>query len=109
MPRELIIIQVGQCGNQIGLSFWELALKEFAVYNKSKVYTEPLSSLFMNYDHRSGTTQKVGSPLSDIKARALVIDMECGVIQHKVKNGPLRELFGDEQFITDNPGSGNNW
>jgi tubulin epsilon len=52
MPRELIVIQVGQCGNQIGLNFWELALKEFASYNKGKVYNESLSSLFMNYDNK---------------------------------------------------------
>jgi len=35
--------------------------------------------------------------------------MECGVIQHKIKNGDLRDLFQDDQFITDNPGCGNNW
>ena len=23
MPREIITLQVGQCGNQIGSSFWE--------------------------------------------------------------------------------------
>ncbi len=33
MPRELITIQVGQCGNQIGLKFWELLLEEHAKYN----------------------------------------------------------------------------
>jgi tubulin epsilon len=27
MPRELITIQVGQCGNQIGSRFWELLLE----------------------------------------------------------------------------------
>ena len=26
MPRELVTIQCGQCGNQIGCRFWELAL-----------------------------------------------------------------------------------
>ena len=57
MPRELIVIQVGQCGNQIGLNFWELALKEFAAYNKGKIYNESLSSLFMNYDNKYSTQQ----------------------------------------------------
>ena len=28
--REVITLQVGQCGNQIGRRFWELALKEHA-------------------------------------------------------------------------------
>lgn len=30
MPRELITLQVGQCGNQIGWRFWDLALREHA-------------------------------------------------------------------------------
>ena len=30
MPREAIVVQVGQCGNQIGCRFWDLALHEHA-------------------------------------------------------------------------------
>lgn len=29
MPREIVTVQVGQCGNQIGCKFWELALSEY--------------------------------------------------------------------------------
>lgn len=43
MPRELVTIQVGQCGNQIGCRFWELALREHAAYNAKGVFDEPLS------------------------------------------------------------------
>ena len=50
MPRELITIQVGQCGNQIGMRFWELALKEHAKYSKSPIYDEALSSFFRNVE-----------------------------------------------------------
>ncbi len=28
MPREIITLQVGQCGNQIGQQFWDRLLKE---------------------------------------------------------------------------------
>lgn len=35
MPRELITIQVGQCGNQIGRQFWQLALEEHAKVTRS--------------------------------------------------------------------------
>ena len=38
MPRELITIQVGQCGNQIGLKFWDLLLQEHSKYNSHAVY-----------------------------------------------------------------------
>jgi len=43
MPRELITVQVGQCGNQIGCRFWEAALQEHAAYNPAGVYDDALS------------------------------------------------------------------
>ena len=50
MPRELVTIQVGQCGNQIGYKFWELLLEEHSKNNKNGVYDEALSSFFRNMD-----------------------------------------------------------
>ena len=29
--REIIHVQVGQCGNQIGTAFWEVVLQEHAI------------------------------------------------------------------------------
>ena len=54
MPREIITIQVGQCGNQIGLRFWDLLLKEQGKYCKSDLYSEPLSSFFKNMEFKGG-------------------------------------------------------
>ena len=31
MPREIIIIQVGQCGNQIGNEFWKQLCLEHGI------------------------------------------------------------------------------
>jgi hypothetical protein len=50
MPRELVTVQVGQCGNQIGCRFWELALREHAAHNAKGVYDEAISSFFRNVD-----------------------------------------------------------
>ena len=52
MPRELITIQVGQCGNQIGMRFWDLALKEHAKNTKNNLFDDSLSSFFQNFDTR---------------------------------------------------------
>jgi len=48
MPRELVTVQVGQCGNQIGCRFWDIALREHAAMCTSgaPVFDEPLSSFF---------------------------------------------------------------
>jgi len=52
MPRELITIQVGQCGNQIGMGFWNLALKEHAKNNKNNLFDDSMSSFFRHVDSR---------------------------------------------------------
>lgn len=50
MPRELITLQVGQCGNQIAMCFWDLALREHAKYCKENYYNDAMSSFFRNID-----------------------------------------------------------
>lgn len=116
MPRELITLQIGQCGNQIGTKFWESALKEHAkINNQSGLYDEALSSFFRNVDNRYAdpvdiTTQADGSlqKIKCLKARAILIDMEEGVLT-RIMRGPLAEIFESRQFITDVSGAGNNW
>ena len=117
MPREIITVQVGQCGNQIGCRFWELALKEHAAHNTRARYDEPLSSFFSNVDVRSDPPARL--PVGDgkgaihaLKARAVVVDMEDGVT-NELLSGPMRDVFDTKQFITGGQsgqsGSGNNW
>uniref|UniRef100_A0A4W3HA19 Tubulin epsilon 1 n=1 Tax=Callorhinchus milii TaxID=7868 RepID=A0A4W3HA19_CALMI len=78
---------VGQCGNQVGCRFWDLALREHASVNKKGIYDEALGSFFRN---------------------AVLIDMEEGVV-NELLQGPLRDVFDSKQLITDVSGSGNNW
>lgn len=54
MPREIITIQVGQCGNQIGYGFWDLLLREHAESHKTPVFNESLSSFFKNFESKTG-------------------------------------------------------
>lgn len=106
MPRELITIQVGQCGNQIGYRFWDLAFREHSHNNKSHKYDDALSSFFRNTNSKSNLP--IGSEITDLKARAVVVDMEEGVINQMLKS-ELGELFDERQFISDVSGAGNNW
>ncbi|KAG5183531.1 Tubulin/FtsZ family, GTPase domain-containing protein [Tribonema minus] len=115
MPRELITIQVGQCGNQIGRCFWQQALAEHASAAAalggratSATYDDCMSSFFRNVDPRSGRDLGVGTPLAALKARAVLVDMEDGVVNETL-NGPLGELFDQRQLVTDVYGAGNNW
>ncbi|CAG2229299.1 TUBE [Mytilus edulis] len=110
---QSIVVQVGQCGNQIGCRFWDLALREHAAVNKSGNYDESLSSFFRNVDSRYDDPANIpmGSgkgKIKALKARAVLVDMEEGVVSEMMK-GPLREVFDFQQLITDVSGCGNNW
>jgi len=52
---------------------------------------------------------QTGSMINDLKARAIVVDMESGVINNKILNGELKDIFESRQCISDNSGAGNNW
>jgi tubulin epsilon len=98
MPREIITIQAGQCGNQIGMKFWDLALQEHAT--RGILFDDAMSSFFK--------FEECGNQTPDIKARSLIVDMEEGVINQILKSD-LGALFDDKQLIKDVSGAGNNW
>ncbi|XP_047244228.1 tubulin epsilon chain isoform X5 [Girardinichthys multiradiatus] len=107
---QSVVVQVGQCGNQVGCRFWDLALREHAHVNKRGLYDEALSSFFRNVDSRKSSSGAccVGGRIQRLKARAVLIDMEEGVV-NGILQGPLREVFDSTQLLTDVSGSGNNW
>ncbi|KAM9840486.1 tubulin epsilon chain [Aulostomus maculatus] len=107
---QSVVVQVGQCGNQVGWRFWDLALREHAHVNSRGVYDEALSSFFRNVEYRrsDGGACAVGGRIQHLKARAVLVDMEEGVV-NEILQGPLREVFDSTQLLTDVSGSGNNW
>ncbi|XP_048348499.1 tubulin epsilon chain isoform X1 [Sphaerodactylus townsendi] len=105
---QSVVVQVGQCGNQIGCRFWDLALREHATVNQKGIYDEALSSFFRNVDTRSDDADTSRGKICSLKARALLLDMEEGVV-NEILQGPLRDVFDSKQLITDVSGSGNNW
>ncbi|XP_007897836.1 tubulin epsilon chain [Callorhinchus milii] len=108
---QSIVVQVGQCGNQVGCRFWDLALREHASVNKKGIYDEALGSFFRNVDTRYSDGDCMDLPkgkIRSLKARAVLIDMEEGVV-NELLQGPLRDVFDSKQLITDVSGSGNNW
>lgn len=104
---QSVVVQVGQCGNQVGCRFWDLALREHAHVNKKGLYDEALGSFFRNVDSRENGVG-AGGRIQHLKARAVLVDMEEGVV-NELLQGPLRELFDSTQLLTDVSGSGNNW
>ena len=112
MVREVITVQVGQCGNQVGSRFWDLALREHAAWSSGiAAYDEPMSTFFRHVDARSGAPLALGDgtvPISSLRARAVMVDTQEGVVS-QVLRSPLAELFDRSQVLADVSGAGNNW
>ena len=87
MPRELITVQVGQCGNQIGARFWDLALSEHAKNSRNGCFDASMSSFFRNVEpdaspegYHEIPVGRGRSKIRQLKARAVCVDMEQGVL-----------------------------
>lgn len=96
MPREIITIQIGQCGNQLGLRWWDVMLQE---HKANPQYPEARETLF----YQGGPQGKAA-----LQSRCVAVDMEQSVLSSMLR-GPLKGLFDDNYFISDVSGAGNNW
>lgn len=100
--REIIHIQTGQCGNQIGSKFWEIISEEHGINNDGLyVGSNP------NQLDRIGVYMNEASNRKFVP-RAVLVDLEPGTMD-TVKSGPLGKLFRPDNFIFGQSGAGNNW
>ncbi|KAL0205565.1 hypothetical protein P9112_000872 [Eukaryota sp. TZLM1-RC] len=111
LSREIITLQVGQCGNQIGWRFWDALLKEHDNHSFSGL--SDASSTFF-------ATQDSGNGERSLKARAVLVDTEERVLAETQKRALLRtssiktsfstdSIFEENQVVEAQSGSGNNW
>mmetsp|Transcript_60472 Transcript_60472/g.153672 ORF Transcript_60472/g.153672 Transcript_60472/m.153672 type:complete len:468 (+) Transcript_60472:77-1480(+) len=104
MPREIITLQVGQCGNQIGSEFWKQLCAEHGINQRG---------ILEDYATAGDDRKDVFFYQADDEhyiPRALLVDMEPRVI-NMIQNSEYRELYNPENiFISkDGGGAGNNW
>jgi len=104
MPREIITVQVGQCGNQIGNEFWKQLCKEHGI--------SP-DGILEEYATQGDDRKDVFFYQADNDhyiPRALLIDLEPRVV-NSIKNGNYRSLYNPENFFIseEGGGAGNNW
>jgi len=100
--REIVHLQVGQCGNQIGGKFWQVISDEHGI-DPTGVYkgTDDLQLERINvyYNEASG---------GKYVPRAILVDLEPGTMD-AVKSGPFGQLFRPDSFVFGQSGAGNNW
>ncbi|EPR78328.1 beta-tubulin [Spraguea lophii 42_110] len=100
--REIIHLQTGQCGNQIGTKFWEVISEEHGISNTGEYIGTNSNQLDrINVYYNESSTKKY-------VPRAVLIDLEPGTMD-SLKQGPLGELFRPDNYIFGRSGAGNNW
>ena len=106
MPREIITLQVGQCGNQIGSEFWKTLCGEHGI-GADGMLTEYAQT------HPGNDRKDVFFYQADDEhyvPRALLIDLEPRVI-NTIQQSDFASLYNPENIYVskDGGGAGNNW
>lgn len=100
--REIIHLQAGQCGNQIGSSFWEAITEEHGITATGAYEGDSdLQLERVNVYFNEGSSGKY-------VPRSVMVDLEPGTMD-SVRSGPLGQIFRPDNFVFGQSGSGNNW
>ncbi|XP_040588789.1 tubulin beta-1 chain isoform X2 [Mesocricetus auratus] len=100
--REIVHIQIGQCGNQIGTKFWEVIGEEHGIDCAgidSGASVLQLERINVYYNEAYG---------KKYVPRAVLVDLEPGTMD-SIRSSRLGALFQPDSFVHGNSGAGNNW
>jgi len=116
MVREIIHVQVGQCGNQVGCAFWSALFKEHCLDNNGKFQQtgkmadedgdgEPDQLENIDVFFRGTTEEKI---VAKWIPRGVLVDLEPGTMD-VIKESPIGPVFRPDNMVFGNNGAGNNW
>ena len=100
--REILHIQGGQCGNQIGAKFWEVVCTEHGIDSTGKYNGDSdlqLERINVYYNEAS---------CGRYVPRAVLMDLEPGTMD-SLRTGPYGQIFRPDNFVFGQSGAGNNW
>ncbi|XP_023298463.1 tubulin beta-1 chain isoform X2 [Lucilia cuprina] len=100
--REIVHLQAGQCGNQIGSKFWEIISDEHGIDPNGMYHGEndlQLERIDVYYNEANN---------GKYVPRAVLIDLEPGTMD-SVRQSPYGQLFRPDNFVFGQSGAGNNW
>jgi len=100
--REIVHLQAGQCGNQIGAKFWEVMAAEHGIDpTGAYVGDNELQLQRINVYFSEGQEGRY-------VPRAILTDLEPGTMD-SIRSGEYGSLFRPDNFIFGQSGAGNNW
>ena len=100
--REIVHLQAGQCGNQIGQKFWEVISDEHGICGDGGYQGDmhqQLERINVYYNEASG---------GKYVPRAVLVDLEPGTMD-SVRSGSMGRIFRPDNFVFGQSGAGNNW
>ncbi|GAU38155.1 hypothetical protein TSUD_263790, partial [Trifolium subterraneum] len=100
--RQILHIQGGQCGNQIGAKFWEVVCAEHGIDPTGRYVGDSdlqLERIDVYYNEASG---------GRFVPRAVLMDLEPGTMD-SIRSGPYGQIFRPDNFVFGQSGAGNNW
>lgn len=100
--REIVYVQIGQCGNQMGTKFWEIMSDEHGLDPRGLYRGESdlqLERINVYYTEATG---------GKFVPRAILVDLEPSTMD-TLRGSPYGQLFRPDNFIWGNRGSSNNW
>ena len=99
MPREVITLQTGQCGNQIGSEFWKKLCQEHGISEEGQL---------QDFATAGNDRKDVFFYQADDEhyiPRALLMDLEPRVL-NSIQNSAYKNLFNPENFFVAKEGGG---
>uniref|UniRef100_A0A673ZZ64 Tubulin beta-1 chain n=1 Tax=Salmo trutta TaxID=8032 RepID=A0A673ZZ64_SALTR len=90
--REIVHLQAGQCGNQIGAKFWEVISDEHGIDPTGTYHGDSdlqLDRINVYYNEASG---------GKYVPRAVLVDLEPGTMD-SVRSGPFGQIFRPDNFM----------
>merc|ERR1712032_1657451 len=115
--REIVHLQAGQCGNQIGAKFWEIISDEHGIdpngayAGTSELQMERIDVYYNEAQGLSPESKARGERLTaggKFVPRAVLVDLEPGTMD-SVRSGPYGAIFRPDNFVFGQSGAGNNW
>nr|ACO14563.1 Tubulin beta-1 chain [Caligus clemensi] len=100
--REIVHIQAGQCGNQIGSKFWEVISDKHSIAPDGAYEgndPQQLERIEVYYNEASG---------GKYVPRAILLDLEPGTM-NAIRSGGYGQIFRPDNFVFGQSGAGNNW
>uniref|UniRef100_A0A3B4ZNS4 Tubulin beta-4A chain-like n=1 Tax=Stegastes partitus TaxID=144197 RepID=A0A3B4ZNS4_9TELE len=94
--REIVHLQAGQCGNQIGAKFWEVISDEHGIDPTGTYHGDSdlqLDRINVYYNEASG---------GKYVPRAILVDLEPGTMD-SVRSGPFGQIFRPDNFVFVKP------